>query len=91
MSFANSEVLPKLGSWFRPLIGRDQYNKKNVEESQKATLKALSVMEKHLTIHTYLVGERITLADLFAAGVVARGYQFVSQVGIDQKKKKRIC
>ncbi|CRK38558.1 hypothetical protein BN1708_020538, partial [Verticillium longisporum] len=28
MSFVNSEVLPPLGGWFRPLLGRDPYNKK---------------------------------------------------------------
>ncbi|KAI9847809.1 MAG: hypothetical protein M1837_001702 [Sclerophora amabilis] len=77
MSFANHEVLPKLGGWFRPLIGKDPYNKKNIEESQKATLKAVGVLEKHLLVHTYLVGERITLADLFAVGILGRGYQYV--------------
>ena len=28
MSFANSEVLPKLAGWFLPLVGRSPYNKK---------------------------------------------------------------
>lgn len=77
MSFANSEVLTALGGWFRPLIGKDPYNKKNVEDSQKAALKAVGVLESHLLINTYLVGERVTLADLFTAGIVSRGFQFV--------------
>lgn len=76
MSFANQEVLPALGGWFRPLIGRDPYNKKNVDEASKNALKAVSVLNEHLLVHTYLVGERITLADLFTAGVIARGFQF---------------
>ncbi|KAK3169400.1 hypothetical protein OEA41_008783 [Lepraria neglecta] len=76
MSFANHEVLPALASWFRPLIGRDPYNKKNVEEGQKKALKAVSVLEEHLLVHTFLVGERITLADLFAAGIIFRGFQY---------------
>lgn len=76
MSFANSEVLPPLGGWFRPLVGRDPYNKKNVEESQKAALKAVHTLEEHLLTHTYLVGERLTLADLFAASILARGFQY---------------
>ena len=76
MSFANTEILPKIGGWFRPLIGRDPYNKKNVEDSQKAALKAVDVLEKHLLINTYLVGERVTLADIFTAGVMARGFEF---------------
>jgi elongation factor 1-gamma len=76
MSFFNTEVLPTLGGWFRPLIGRDPYNKKNVEESSKAALKAVSVVEEHLLHNTYLAGERVTLADLFAAGLISRGFQF---------------
>lgn len=76
MSYFNAEVLPRLGGWFRPLVGRDPYNKKAVEDSQKAALKAISVVEAHLLNNTYLSGERITLADLFAAGLISRGFQF---------------
>jgi elongation factor 1-gamma len=76
MSFANTEILSPLGGWFRPIIGRDPYNKKNVEESQKAALKAVHTLEEHLMTHTYLVGERLTLADLFATSIIARGFQY---------------
>jgi elongation factor 1-gamma len=76
LSFANGEILPPLGGWFRPLLGRDPYNKKNVEESQKAALKAVHVLEEHLLTHTYLVGERLTLADIFTASIIARGFEF---------------
>ncbi|KAL2195046.1 hypothetical protein P885DRAFT_41356 [Corynascus similis CBS 632.67] len=76
MSFFNSEVLPKLGSWFRPLIGRDPYNKKAVEDASKATLETISVVENHLRDNTYLVGERITLADLFATALISRGFEY---------------
>ncbi|GAB7353188.1 hypothetical protein MBLNU459_g3713t1 [Dothideomycetes sp. NU459] len=76
MSFANSELLPALGGWFRPLIGRDPYNKKNVDESQKTTEKVVQTLEEHLLVNTYLVGERLTLADLFSVGLISRGFQF---------------
>ncbi|KAI8932684.1 hypothetical protein NX059_010178 [Plenodomus lindquistii] len=76
MSFTNTEVLTPLGGWFRPLVGRDPYNKKNVDESQKAALKAIHVLEEHLTTHTYLVGERLTLADIFSTSIIARGFQY---------------
>lgn len=64
----SQEVLTALGGWFRPLVGRDPYNKKNVDDSAKKAEAAVDVIEKHLLTNTYLVGERITLADLFAAG-----------------------
>jgi elongation factor 1-gamma len=76
MSFANSEVLPSLGGWFRPLIGRDPFNKKNVEDSMHAAIAKLKVLEDHLLVNTYLVGERLTLADLFTVAIVSRGFQF---------------
>ena len=76
-SFGNTEVLPALGAWFRPLIGKDPYNKKNVEDAQKRSNKVINVLESHFLIHTYLVGERVTLADLFVASVISRGFQFV--------------
>ncbi|RYP07999.1 hypothetical protein DL764_002145 [Monosporascus ibericus] len=76
MSFFNSEVLPKLGAWYRPLLGWDPYNKKAVDDAAKASEKAFSVVEEHLLHNTYLVGERITLADLFAASIASRGFQF---------------
>lgn len=77
MSFSNSEVLPNLGGWFRPLIGRDPYNQKSVTDSKNAALKAIHVLEQHFLVNTFLVGERITLADLFVASQIARGYQYV--------------
>ncbi|KAE8388808.1 hypothetical protein BDV23DRAFT_158112 [Aspergillus alliaceus] len=77
LSFANSEVLPRFGAWYRPLLGSDAYNKKNVEDASKAALKNIAVLEKHLTANTFLVGERITLADIFAAGLLARAFATV--------------
>lgn len=66
-----------MGGWFRPLMGRDPYNKKNVEDAQKKSNAALKVMEDHLMINTYLVGERISLADIMAASIVGRGMEMV--------------
>jgi len=77
MSFANSAFLPKLGAWFRPLIGKDAYNKKNVDAAQADTEKLAGILDKHLLSKTFLVGERITAADLFVASIVRRGYEFV--------------
>jgi elongation factor 1-gamma len=77
MSFANGELLPKVGSWYRPLLGLDGYNKKTVDEAAKAAQKTIAVLEQHLTANTYLVGERITLADLFTASLLTRAFATV--------------
>ncbi|KAI5815988.1 putative elongation factor 1-gamma 2 [Pyronema omphalodes] len=77
MSFANTEVLSNLGAWFRPLVGRDPYNKKNVDVAQEKALKSIGVLEAYLKDNTFLVGERLSLADIFTASIIARGYMFV--------------
>lgn len=77
MSFANSEVLPHFGAWYRPLLGLDGYNKKTVDEAAKVALSRLAVLESHLTDNTYLVGERITLADIFTAALLTRAFATV--------------
>jgi elongation factor 1-gamma len=76
MSFFNMEVLPNLGAWYRPLLGWDAYNKKTIDDAQKGAAKAIAIVEAHLLNNTFLVGERITLADLFAVSIISRGFQF---------------
>ncbi|KAL3448564.1 hypothetical protein BJX65DRAFT_275007 [Aspergillus insuetus] len=81
LSFANAELLPSFGAWYRPLKGLEPYNKKNVDDASKAALKKLGVLNTHLTANTYLVGERITLADIFTAALLTRALATV----IDKK------
>lgn len=75
MSYFNFDLLASLGGWFRPLAGKAPYNKKAVADSSKATFKAVKVVEQYLERHTFLVGERITLADTFCASLLSRGFQ----------------
>jgi elongation factor 1-gamma len=77
MSYANSDLLTRLSGWYLPLVGAAPYNKKTVEDSAKAADAALKVLEAHLTANTYLVGERITLADIFTAGIIRRSFATV--------------
>ena len=85
MSFANSEILPALGGWFNPLIGRQRFVKEDVDANQNATLKRFQILEEHLASNqtavkgddaVYLVGDSLTLADLFVAGIVAGAFMF---------------
>lgn len=61
---------------FRPILGLEPYNKKTVQDSLDASAKNATVLEDHLTVNTYLVGERLTLADLFVASIATRGFEF---------------
>lgn len=77
MSFANTELLPHISNWFRPLLGAEPFNKKNVDEAHDKAMKSITVLEQHFLVNTYLVGERPTLADLFVTSLISRGYQYV--------------
>lgn len=77
MSFGNTELLSNLGGWFRPLLGLDQFNKKSVEDAKKRANDAIKVFEDHLMINTYLVGERLTLADIMVASFSQRAFGVV--------------
>ncbi|KAJ5242191.1 Elongation factor 1-gamma 2 [Penicillium citrinum] len=77
LSFANGELLPRFGAWYRPLLGLEPYNKKTTDEVAKVALKTIGALEAHLTANTYLVGERITLADIFTAALLTRAFATV--------------
>lgn len=78
LSFANQEIVPAAGSYVRPILGQDpQYNKKNVDTAFQTLLKLFKVLDSHLSTNTYLVGERITLADFFTAAASLRPFQYI--------------
>lgn len=78
MSFANTEILPSLGGWFNPVIGRRPFVQDEVDTHRAATLHKFQILEDHLaqTGQEYLVGEELTLADLFVAGIAAGAFMF---------------
>lgn len=71
-------VMPSLAGWIRPLAGLDSYNKANVEAAKTKTLSELDYLEKALATRTFLVGDRVSIADLFVVSALLRGFEFVS-------------
>lgn len=76
-SFANTELLPTSARAFQPIIGKVPYNKKQVSDANADLATIAQIFEQRLSEFTYLVGERLTLADLFAASVAIRGFQYL--------------
>lgn len=76
MSYFNTEIIDPLSQQYLPLLGRTPYNKKAVEDAAAVSKKSTDALENYLRDTTFLVGERITLADIFAAGILTRGFQF---------------
>ena len=77
MSYANSEIHPTARQWFRPLLGIDPYSQSAVQKSIENTKLVLKVLEDSLSDKTYLVGEQVSLADLFVAGILARQFDLI--------------
>lgn len=75
--FADSEILPASCAWVFPLLGIMPYNKQTVEHAKDDVKKALCALNSHLLTHTYLVGERLTLADISVAMTLLHLYQYI--------------
>ncbi|KAI0896212.1 elongation factor EF-1 gamma subunit [Annulohypoxylon nitens] len=76
-SFTNYELLPPIMAWINPVIGRSSSTPEalvKLEEGCELTIRAI---EKEITGKKYLVGDTLTLADLFVVSGLARGYQYV--------------
>ncbi|PYH93101.1 elongation factor EF-1 gamma subunit [Aspergillus ellipticus CBS 707.79] len=87
-SFANSELLPAIMSWINPVIGKAATSPEILAEAEKASDRMTAVVETALQGgKKYVVGETLTMADLFVIAALARGYQFVFAKGWTEKHK----
>ncbi|KJK62265.1 Glutathione S-transferase C-terminal domain protein [Aspergillus parasiticus SU-1] len=77
MSYANTEISPPIADWYRPLVGKAPYDEEKVKANRIATLRAVQLLEQHLASRLYLVAERLTLADIFMASLIGRGFENV--------------
>ncbi|XP_063847574.1 elongation factor 1-gamma-like isoform X2 [Scylla paramamosain] len=77
MSFADNEILPASCTWVFPCMGIMQFNKGNTERAKEDVKKALSCLNTHLLTKTFLVGERISLADISVCCTLLHLYQYV--------------
>jgi len=77
LGFADSEILPASCSWVFPVLGILPLNKQATERAKEDIKLALNGLNVHLLHNTYLVGERITLADICVACTLLHLYQYV--------------
>lgn len=75
LSFADSDILPASCTWLYPCLGIMQFNKGTTDRAKEDIKKALQVLNDHLLHHTFLVGERLTLADIGVACTMLGLYQ----------------
>lgn len=74
MSLCNSDVVKRMGAWILPLLGVAPYAPEGVEMAEQQTAQAMQIFEDHLQDKRFLVADRLTLADLFCAGLVSFGF-----------------
>jgi len=67
LEFADTEILPSACTWVYPTLGFKQYNKQDTEKAQAHLKKCLALLNSFLESRTFLVGERISLADIALA------------------------
>ncbi|KAH0020404.1 elongation factor 1 gamma, partial [Aureobasidium melanogenum] len=74
MSLCNSDVVKRMGAWILPLLGVAPYAPEGVDMARQQTAQAIQIFEDHLQDKRFLVADRLTLADLFCAGLVSFGF-----------------
>jgi len=77
MCWADSEVLPASCTWVFPCMGIMQYNKNSTERAKEDVKAALNALNNHLLTRTYLVGERVSLADIAVCCTMMNLYKLV--------------
>ena len=82
ISFAENEIIPASCSWVFPLLGIMPLNKNTIERSKDDIKFALEVLNKKLLNCTYLVGERITLADIVVFCNLLHLYKYVLEPSV---------
>ena len=80
MSLANSDLLPAIGGIILPLIGRPIDVRKDKGDCLRIVYRDCELLETHLQGQKYLVGDRITLADFFAVGVLVGAFMVFHKV-----------
>jgi len=81
LNFADSDILPASCTWVFPCLGIMQFNKSATERAKEDIKKAMTALNEHLLHHTYLVGERVTVADVVVACTMVSLYQNVLDPG----------
>lgn len=64
VSFADSDIVPPASTWVFPTLGIMHHNKQATEKAKEEVKRILGLLDTHLKTRTFLVGERVTLADI---------------------------
>lgn len=77
IEFSAHELEPSRSVWLYPIFGFLQYEQAAYEAAKADTAKCLKILDEHLQTRTYLVGHKITLADIVIVSALADLYRLV--------------
>merc|ERR1712193_233882 len=77
MCMADNEILPAACTWVFPTMGIMQFNKNATERAKEDIKAALKTLNDHLLTRTFLVGERLSVADIAVACTLLSLYKQV--------------
>ena len=80
MSIANSEFIPSIGGCVLPLIGGRQIVRKNEQDCLRVLHRNCKITDEHLKTTRYLIGEQLTVADLFTVGMLSPAFMVFHKV-----------
>jgi len=77
IDFSANELEPTRAIWLFPVLGYMQFDQEAYESAKADVQKSLNVLEKHLQTRTYLVGNKVTLADITLISALVDLYRLV--------------
>lgn len=77
LSLADNELLPAVHGWVFAFMGIIQFQKNNVERAKQDLKATMAALNSRLVNQTFLVGERLTLADIVVFATLLSAYEKV--------------
>jgi len=84
INFGDNEICPASCTWVFPCMGIMPFNKQSSEKAKEEIKACLNILNKHLETKTYLVGERISLADISVCCNLLHLYKWVLEPSFRQ-------
>jgi len=85
MEFASTQIEPPASTWLYPIWGLIPNNQAATNKAKGDIIRLLSVLNTHLASQTFVVGERISLADICLSINLFYPYTMVLDLGLRKK------
>jgi len=77
IDFCSHDLELPASIWFYPVLGYMPYNEAATANAKSQLARALTVLNNHLADNTYLVGNKVTLADITVVSALVYPFKFV--------------